>query len=81
MFAKIVEKQKLDLETPVAWWFPQLLWSGICAFVGLALKDFFIVSAATRVIYVATISIIYLGVSYKLLDYLATKRASKKSRK
>jgi NADH:ubiquinone oxidoreductase subunit 6 (subunit J) len=81
MFAKIVEKQKLDLETPFTWWFPQLLWSGICAFVGLALKDIFIVSAATRVIYVATISIIYLGVSYKLLDYLATKRASKKSRK
>jgi NADH-quinone oxidoreductase subunit J len=81
LLAKVVEKQKLEYEFPAALWVPQLLWSGFCVFVGLVLKDYFITSELSRWIFVITISSIYLVVSYKLVDRLATKRAAKYSRK
>lgn len=81
MLAQTVAKQKLELELPMALWAPQLAWSAVCLVVGFVCKDFFIVSELTRWIYVIILSVIYLVVSYKLVDRIAIKRIIKIARK
>jgi NADH:ubiquinone oxidoreductase subunit 6 (subunit J) len=80
--AKIVAQTELDNETPLSLWLPQLLWTGVCAFFGLMLKDYFIISEVTRWIYILSVITIYLVGSFKLSNYfnikcLAKKRARK----